>query len=137
MSKGKISEWGGLPTELEFKTEQQLSKACFQWFDKTFGADLRGMLVLNFNNPANPREGNMLKAQGLRAGFPDMSLHTPKVLHIELKLDNGVLSKQQVAQMEKLKSWGHSCAVVCSLEAFKRTVLDSLHRSGIMTPNDC
>jgi hypothetical protein len=131
-------DWKKYPTEDEFKSEEQLSKACFGWFDKTFGLEFRGLLHLNFNNPKDKRQGNILKGQGLRAGHPDMTLEIPlfekrlACLHIELKLSGtGVVSAKQVAQMAILTKFRNKCVIVCSLKQFQEIVLQwiELYRS--------
>ena len=123
-------EWKKYPTEEEYRSEEQLSKACFNWFDKEFKAEMRGLLHLNFNNPKDARQGNQLVAQGLRAGHPDMSLEIPlfskrlACLHIELKLsDGGRISEKQMKQMAILTKFRNKCVVVCSLRHFKEVVL--------------
>ena len=121
--------WLKYQTEKEYKTEEQLSKACFNWFDKTFGEEFRGLLYLNFMNPKNAAETNRLKAQGLRKGLPDMTLAVPLMhmriagLYIELKLsEGGKVSPDQVKQMKKLSSIGYSCEIVCSLQHFQEVI---------------
>lgn len=121
--------WKKYSTEDDFKSEEQLSKACFNWFDKTFGQEFRGLLHLNFNNPKDKRQGNTLKGQGLRAGHPDMTLEIPlfkkrlACLHIELKLDIGVVSAAQVKQMAMLTKFRNKCVIICSLKHFQEVVL--------------
>ena len=115
-------------TEEEYKTEQQLQKACFDWFDKTYGELYRGLLYMNYNNPKNGRDGNNLKACGLRKGMPDMTLAMPiwdlrvAGLYIELKLTYNKTSPEQDKQMNKLRVAGYTCMVVKSLVGFRYTV---------------
>ena len=63
-------------TEPEFYNEDQLSTAIFRWFDSSY-PEYRGLYVLNFNNPKDARQGNMLLGQGMRAGHPDATLFLP------------------------------------------------------------
>tara|TARA_R110002012_G_scaffold39127_1_gene108484 strand:+ start:198 stop:620 length:423 start_codon:yes stop_codon:yes gene_type:complete len=121
--------WKIYPTEEQFKTEEQLSKGCFNWFDKKYGEELRGALYLNFMNPKDAKETNRLKAQGLRKGLPDMTLALPLFarrlagLYIELKLsEGGKVSADQTKQMRKLDSLGYCCEIVCSLKHFQELV---------------
>ena len=126
--KKSNKEWRLYPTEDNFKTEEQLSRACFDWFDKTFKAEFRGILYLNFNNPKDARQGNTLVAQGLRKGSPDFTLAIPLFskgiasLYIELKMDKGVVSEAQKKQHKVLEKFGHKVIIICSLRHFQEAV---------------
>lgn len=115
-------------TEEQFKTEQQLQKACFDWFDKTYGEPYRGLLYANVMNPKDSGDGNRLKACGMRKGLPDMKLALPlwdqrlAGLYIELKMDYNKPSPDQVKQMRKLTSAGYACTVIKSFSWFKHVV---------------
>jgi hypothetical protein len=115
-------------TEEKYKTEQQLQKACFDWFDKKYKAQYRGLLYMNHNNPKDARDGNQLKAMGLKKGNPDMTLALPlwerkfAGLYIELKLTYNKPSPEQVKQMAKLESAGYKCEVIKTLQYFMYVV---------------
>lgn len=126
MAKRNFEKWGGYPTEPEFKTEEQLQKGCFDWFDREFGAEYRGILYHNYLNPKNARDGNRLRAIGLRKGLPDMSLALKEHVYLELKTDEGVLSADQKKQISKLLQFGNKVFVVCSLRAFKEVVINEI-----------
>lgn len=72
-----------------------------------------GYLVIG-DMAAGKRNPGMAKAVGLLAGHPDLSiwLSLGRVVLIELKRSNGVLSKEQIAHHEKLTDLGHNVNTV-------------------------
>ena len=88
-----------LPTE----TEDQI--ALIEWFDLWAPADLRGRLAAIPNGGwRHPKTAAVLKATGVRPGFPDLVLLTPRGgyagLMVELKRVRG--SKTSTAQKDWL-----------------------------------
>ena len=117
-------------TEDCFSNEDQLSAAIFRHFDKEY-PELRGLYVLNFNNPKDAKQGNALLGQGLRAGHPDASVFLPIFkcsiagLFLEYKMSKtGITSPKQKVQHKRLKSVGYVVVIITSLEQFK-FVIDS------------
>ena len=137
MAKRKSKKnWKVYPTEEEFNSEDQLQAGCFKWFDQTFGSEFRCSLYHINNSPKHARDGNRLKALGMKAGTPDLFLSVPLFdlkyggLYIEMKTDTGSLQPVQVKQMNVLTRFKNKCCVICSLAHFKEVVMHwiSLYR---------
>lgn len=64
------------------------------------------------------REAAQLRADGVRAGFPDLILCTPggRIGFWEVKTAAGRLSRAQTAMIERLRGMGFRCAVIRSVE---------------------
>ena len=110
-------------TEQQFVKEHQLHQACFLWFDKHFGVQYRGTLILNHNNAKDKAEQIRLRGLGLRKGHPDLSLLIPSfgktALHIELKVGTNTTSDAQKKQHQVLASFGAKVVVINSLKEFQ------------------
>jgi len=98
-------------------TESQVQKMVFEWAEvcgkpelKMLNASLNGVRI---TSPAGQINA---KRQGMKAGFPDISLPVPKGkyhgLYIELKREKGgVLSPEQRGWLEALSRYGYQTAV--------------------------
>lgn len=72
------------------------------------------------------RYGQRLKREGLKKGFPDVGIFTPRGnyhgLFIEFKSKKGIVGKEQLAVMKSLVNEGYLCKVCKSLnEAIELT----------------
>lgn len=76
------------------------------------------------------REAARLKAQGVRAGVPDLCLPVPTSmyhgLYIELKFGRNKPSEEQVKWLEALKRQGYKTAVCYGWEEAKDVILNYL-----------
>ena len=106
-------------------TESQLQTKCVSWFNSNF-PELRGLLYHNYNNPRNAVSGARLKAQGLVAGIPDLSLAAGSMLYIELKTEGGRVSIEQKSIHRQLEASGFEVKICWDLEEFVRAVVDHL-----------
>jgi hypothetical protein len=84
----------------------------------------------NGGGRSGPRVGAILKAEGLRAGFPDLGLYVPRRprpigmtttphysgLFLELKCREGVVSPEQEVFHELLQAQGYKVCVVRTLQ---------------------
>lgn len=70
----------------------------------------------NGGGRSGPRVGAILKAEGLRAGFPDLGLYAPRGVHhalfLELKRPAGVVSPEQEVFHSLLRDQGYKVVVV-------------------------
>ena len=75
------------------------------------------------------RRGNMLKAQGVKAGMPDCLIFhcTPKYLGIaiELKTEGDTPSEVQITRLNKLSKNGWGCYVCYSWEGVVKALVDA------------
>lgn len=67
------------------------------------------------------RYGSRLKKEGLKKGFPDVGVFTPRGEHnglfIEFKSKKGSIRQEQSAVMQRLMNEGYLCEVCRSLES--------------------
>lgn len=104
-------------------SEQDLQIACVKW------CQTKGVLVWHTANGGarSGREAMKFKSMGVLAGVPDLFL---PALHmfVELKSPTGKgwLSGEQRALMAALETFGYTCVVTSSFEAFKEAVVDRL-----------
>lgn len=105
----------GCPTEYE-EQKALLAAARGPW-GKALGIDRKLVHVPNSGHGANLGQAAMLKASGLRKGYPDLILDKARGgyhgLRIELKtLVGGVVSPEQQEWIDHLRAEGY-CAEVC------------------------
>lgn len=93
--------------------------ALFKWAAYSAGRypELRLMHAIPNGGSRDPREARNLKAQGVKAGVPDICLPVPRGgyhgLYIELKRrKGGRLSEEQAVWIDRLNRLGYR-AVVC------------------------
>ena len=131
--------------------ESEIQKACLRWW-ATVCKDFEVPQELLFSIPNGAVLGsgakerairaNILKAEGMRPGVPDLFLavrtftRTPKGtcatrsgafgLFIEMKTEKGIVSPDQTLMLKLLATRGYMVAICRSLEEFKSTVTDYL-----------
>lgn len=100
-------------------TEDQLQSKCYMWFHEYY-AEHRGKLCYNLNNSRNRVRGMMDKGMGLQPGRSDMVLyHEGRAYMIELKLPDGVQSKEQKRWEGIIKDAGFDYVIIRSFETFQ------------------
>ena len=74
--------------------------------------------VLAGNKSARARQMNALKADGLKVGFPDLSIYNSegRIGHIEVKTEKGRQSEAQKTCQAILESMGHLYAIARSVD---------------------
>lgn len=103
---------------LPLGSEHAEQKALFRWID-TEGVQIHSCLALAFAIPNGGKRGKAaagkLKAEGVRAGVPDLFLPVPRGeyhgLFIEMKTTGGSLSQAQRAWNRALIRQGYLVAV--------------------------
>lgn len=77
-------------------------------------------------------EGQKLKAEGARDGFPDLTLEYPSGqfhrLHLEMKRPGGKPSESQIAWLAALESVGDMCVICYSFDQARASILDYLRQ---------
>lgn len=100
------------------RTEADEQKAVLQWCVLMEGrwSELEYLYHVPNGGSRNAKEAANLKAQGVRAGVPDLELPAARGvytgLHIEMKHGKNRVSKEQDRFLMALKEMGR-CAVVC------------------------
>ncbi|MBB4863332.1 hypothetical protein HNP46_002179 [Pseudomonas nitritireducens] len=112
-------------------SEHEDQVALIQWFDMQYPS-LRGRLAACPNGgQRNAVVAAKLKAEGVRAGYPDLNLLTPRHgfagLFIELKRERGgALQSDQADWLDWLNEQGFMAVVCKGFEAAKEAITNYL-----------
>ena len=114
---------------LPVPTENDEQKALMRWAKFNMGRwpDLRMLLHIPNEGRRDPRTGYALKQMGLRKGFPDLLLLTPRgTMHglaIEMKrTKGGKVSAEQAQWIADLVAQGYAACVCYGWEAAAREI---------------
>jgi hypothetical protein len=101
--------------------EHKLQTACVRWFDYVHAPAGHVLFAIPNGGARDARTGAMLKAEGVRAGVPDLQLITlsGSILFIEMKTDKGAVSKAQKEFIQKLNNCGQQVQVCRSFSDFE------------------
>jgi len=105
-------------------TEHQIQKAWFQWWNMTYGSPLAW--AIPNGGARHIVTATKLRAEGVRAGVPDVFIAKPRHpwhgLFLEFKTEKGRVSDSQEFMLQILEDQGYKTAVVRSVdEAIKVT----------------
>ncbi|GHV06282.1 hypothetical protein FACS1894217_04630 [Clostridia bacterium] len=127
-----------MPTpKLPIPTESQEQTALFSWAG--LQSNVYPELALLFHIPnggsRSKAEGGRFKAEGVKAGIPDICLPvgrgTYHGLFIELKrIDGGKLSKNQELWISRLNAYGYFACICRGWEEAKDTIIWYLKQEG-------
>jgi len=110
--------------------EHELQKACVRWFTLQY-PEIKDLLIAIPNGgQRNVIVAAKLKAEGAKAGVPDLVLAVPDSpfhwehagLWIEMKTAKGRLQPSQKEYLKKLAYHGYAVAVCRSFDEFRATV---------------
>ena len=114
-------------------SEAQEQRALFEWAERSRSKYPALALMYHVPNGGsrNPIEGRNLKAQGVRAGVPDICLPVPNgryaALYIELKRpDGGRVSEAQHGWLKALNRAGNLAVVCHGWDEARRTIEEYL-----------
>lgn len=99
-------------------TEHEEQVALFQWAERSGITELEMLHATPMGGYRPPHIGAMLKEEGARKGYPDISLDVPSPdgrwagLRIELKIKGNKPTPEQVEWLERLNRYGYK-AVCC------------------------
>jgi len=100
--------------------EHDLQVACIRWFKHQYPQLL--IYAIPNGGARSAATGAMLKAEGVRAGVPDLFLATARGsfhgLYIELKVGKNKSSEAQIDIQERLRCEGYKVVVCYTLESF-------------------
>lgn len=118
------------------QNEHEMQAALFQWWRWKTNEPLRSLMFAIPNGGARSRiTGARLKAEGVRAGVPDILLAYPvKPFHglfIELKTRKGRLSEKQLRMLFGLYMAGYLGVVCRSLDKAQEVIINYLKGSMI------
>jgi hypothetical protein len=100
-------------SESRWKSEAQFQAYCTREFDRVY-PELRGRLILQYNNPPNKVMAGILVSMGMRRGVADQVFYSAEniVVWLEYKLKGKKQSEYQKAFELMVKSWGHHYYVI-------------------------
>jgi len=104
-------------------SEERLQADCYQWFHNSF-PELRGLLwhVPN-GGQRSASEANKFKAIGLVPGVADLHFFYNKHMYfIELKIETGRLSENQVKWIEAISQQKGEVVVIRDLKTFQNFI---------------
>lgn len=100
-------------------SESQIQQSFFSWVRSQIPHDWRYNLIISTPNQGAPNahvHTAKLKAEGLKKGFPDISVLIPRHnyhgLFIELKTLKGKPSKEQITNIQFLNKAGHLAMII-------------------------
>ena len=129
------------PTKACEHREHNIQVACVRWFASTFPTYEPFFWATPNGGYRSKKTACDMKAEGQKAGVPDLSLMYPAKgyhgLFIEMKksevgkkgqlIAKGKPSEHQVKRMEALRKAGYKCELCYSVEEFKNIIKDYLY----------
>ena len=112
-------------------SEDILQSKIFKWYHNEYCTKKNEIPHVIFSVPngafVSKREAMKLKATGLVAGVSDLIIIQPKrCIFIEVKLEKGRQSQQQIEFEKKVKNLGFEYYLVRSLEDFQNIIKKTL-----------
>lgn len=111
-------------------SEHEEQCALIEWwaiYCGTKGIDERLLFAVPNGGFRHPAVAGRLKAEGVRAGIPDLMLaipmHTFHGLFIEMKVEGGRVRKGQEEVIHLLRLQGYNCCVCYSMEEAQRVLM--------------
>ena len=119
--------------------EHELQKACVNWFGYQYPQYKDLLIAIPNGGKRHVKTAAKLKAEGVKAGVPDLFLAAPvgyKVeangrkiiehlsagLWIEMKTEKGVVRDSQKKYLDRLSEFGYSTVVCRSFEEFTKSI---------------
>lgn len=111
-------------------SESQIQQALVKWFNGVaadHNIDPEYLMAFPLQGQRTARNGARLKAEGMRAGTPDMLVAVPRGKYhgcwCELKTDIGRPSKSQKEMIARLQQQGYAASCAYGLEDAQRYIL--------------
>lgn len=108
-------------------SEHEEQVALFRWWRLQYPRQELLLFAIPNGGAREPITGSRLKAEGVRAGVPDMLLAMPAGRHAGLFLElkrryGGKVSQPQIAMLNALARSGYAVAVCYGFEEARRTI---------------
>lgn len=111
-------------------TEARLQADALKWFRRRYPKLGPLYFMIKNDGKKNPIARARDVSLGLTSGIPDTFLAVPSKskagLFIEFKTRDGVISPDQILQMDRLESKGYKCRVIRSINQFKDEISEYL-----------
>ncbi|MFA6241953.1 MAG: VRR-NUC domain-containing protein [Candidatus Hydrogenedentales bacterium] len=111
------------------RSESQDQQALVRWWDANCGQwnlEPNDLMAFPLQGARTKKNGARLKAEGMRAGTPDLFLAVPALescgLWIEMKSEKGRTTDAQDIELERLEKRGYSTAVCCGFDEAQATI---------------
>ncbi len=105
--------------------EHHEQKALIRWADLQ-GAPINKIYAIPNGGHRHKAVAAKLKAEGVRAGIPDLCLpvarHGYHALYIEMKAAKGTPTKSQLEKIEMLREEGNLCVICWGWNAARETI---------------
>ena len=119
--------------------EHELQKACVNWFGYQYPQYKDLLIAIPNGGKRHVKTAAKLKAEGVKAGVPDLFLAAPvgykveangrKIIEhlsagfwIEMKTEKGVIRDSQQKYLDRLSEFGYSTVVCRSFEEFTKSI---------------
>jgi hypothetical protein len=113
------------------RSEHELQKACVKWFGYQYPEYKDLLIAIPNGGKRHLTTAKKLKAEGAKAGVPDLLFALPKTpfasLWIEMKTEKGVISEKQKHYINRLQQVGFTTSVCRSFDEFERTITDYIN----------
>lgn len=113
--------------------EHGLQCAVVDWWSyacRAYGLEPSHLIAIPNGGARNKITGARLKAEGVRAGFPDLALLTPRGeyhgLFVELKTDKGTAKPSQKEWQQRLLDQGYAAVIARGADVAIRYIEDYL-----------
>jgi hypothetical protein len=107
-------------------SESKLQAGCVTWFRLQYPSKI--IAAIPNGGKRNIITAQLLKKEGVLAGFPDLIIPHPNLIHhgllIEMKYSKNKPSPQQLQVIEQLRSNGYRVEVCYSFDSFCNVVED-------------
>jgi hypothetical protein len=108
--------------------EAEFQKACVKWYRLQYPKEAN-LLYMNHQNGRSLNEQSRLKAMGLVAGVPDLTLLAQNSVHFfELKVGNNKQTEKQVQFQSMVDVLGHGYYLIYELDMFMQ-IVDSIKKT--------
>jgi hypothetical protein len=106
--------------------------ALFKWLALQYPDQYASTYAVPNAARRSPRQGAYMKAEGLKAGVPDICMAYPSNgwhgLYIELKTTKGKPTKSQSEWISRLEANGYAAEICYGLDHAMRTIKDYLEK---------
>ena len=104
----------------KFPTESEIQSSFIEWINLQHPKVAEVTAAIPNGGKREARYGGRLKREGLKKGFPDVGIFSPRGNHhglfIEFKSRKGAVRREQAEVMGSLMKEGYLCEVCKSLE---------------------
>jgi len=125
-----------MPTKPKKASEHQAQCALIQWAALNLKKypELASLYAVPNAGKRSLRMGARMKAEGLRAGVPDLCLPVPRngygSLYIELKVKGGRVTELQTIWINRLRHWGNRVEVCYGWQEARDVLIDYLTKEA-------